>query len=295
MNAMEPDPNDLGCQDLGYWELYTRWLQYACFLPIFRSHGTDAAREIWRFGEEGSPFYDTIARFIRLRYSLLPYLYSLVALVTREGVMMIRALALEFPNDIMTHAITDQYLFGKELLVCPVTRPMYYQRGSQPIDVQDKSRSVYLPSGCDWYDFWTNSVYRGGQQIIANAPLEKMPLFVRAGSILPMTDPMQYVDEISDLPYVITIYSGKDARFVLYEDAGDGYTYERGEFATVAMAWKDAERSFSIGDRAGGFAEMVIERLLYVKLISEGHEQERKIRYAGDEILYVSRHHEVEK
>ncbi len=129
MDALAPDPNDTGSTDLGFWELYTRWLQYAVFLPMFRSHGTDVPREIWRFGEEGSLFYDVIAACIRLRYRLLPYIYSLAAAVTREGVAMVRAVALEFPADIRTHAVADEFLFGPALLVCPVTQPMYYRPG----------------------------------------------------------------------------------------------------------------------------------------------------------------------
>src|SRR6185312_6476493 len=133
MNALEPDTADSGCCDLGFRELYTRWLQYAVFLPMFRSHGTDAAREIWRFGDEGDLFYDIIAKYIRLRYQLIPYIYSLAAQVTFASYTMLRAVALDFPDDRNTHSITDQYLFGPALLVCPVVEAMYYGIGSQPI------------------------------------------------------------------------------------------------------------------------------------------------------------------
>ncbi len=141
-DVLEPDPNDTGCRDLGYWELYTRWVQYGVFLPMFRSHGTDAAREIWRFGEEGSPFYDTIARYIRLRYQLMPYIYSLAAHVTFGAYTLMRAVALEFPDDLATHNILDQYVFGPALLVCPVTEPMYYRSNSELIAnaVEDPAR-----------------------------------------------------------------------------------------------------------------------------------------------------------
>jgi alpha-D-xyloside xylohydrolase len=199
MDALAPDPEDTGSTDLGFWELYTRWLQYAAFLPMFRSHGTDVPREIWRFGEEGSPFYDAIATCIRFRYRLLPYIYSLAAAVTRNGVAMVRALALEFPADIRTHAITDEFLFGRSLLVCPVTQPMYYDQGSRAINDVAKRREVYLPAGCEWFDLWDGRLFEGGQAIVVNAPLERIPVFVRAGSILPMTQPMQFVDELPTL------------------------------------------------------------------------------------------------
>jgi alpha-D-xyloside xylohydrolase len=292
MEAMEPDPNDLGCRDLGYWELYTRWVQYAAFLPMFRSHGTDAAREIWRFGEEGTIFYDTIAAFIRLRYELMPYLYSLVARVTHAGVMMMRALALEFPLDTAAHEIRDEYLLGPSLLVCPVTSPMYFEAGSRPLQDVSKTRSVYLPQGAGWYDFWTDVLEEGGSTVVADAPLEKMPLYVRAGSIVPMTRAMQYADEDISAPYQIRVYCGADAVFELYEDAGDGYAYEAGAYATIRLSWNDAERECCIGARQGSFPELVAEREYNIRWIGlaaassgvSAHAQ--TFQYAGEEIRY---------
>ncbi len=284
MNATEPDPADDGCKDLGFWELYTRWLQYAAFLPMFRSHGTDAAREIWRFSDEGTPFYDAIAFFIRLRYRLMPYLYSLVAQVTRSSAMMVRALALEFPDDAMTHALDDEYLFGPALLVCPVTTPMYYDTGSRQITKAAKTRRVYLPRDCGWFDFWTNRLHSGGQIIIADAPLDKIPLYVRVGSILPMTEAMQYTDEIRDAPYEIRVYCGADAEFVLYEDAGDGYEYEAGAFALIRMAWNEVHRELSISAREGTFPSLVQEREYRIVFISEHGVGAKKFMYSGDAV-----------
>ena len=147
MEGTEPIENDTGCTDLGYWELYTRWRQYGCFLPMFRSHGTDAAREIWCFGDAGNPFYDTIARFIRLRYQLLPYIYSVAAGVADDGLALLRPVAMVYPLDAETYDLTDQYFFGPGLMVCPVVHPMHYDRGSVPLEGVAKSRSVYLPQG----------------------------------------------------------------------------------------------------------------------------------------------------
>jgi alpha-D-xyloside xylohydrolase len=284
MNAMEPDPADDGCKDLGYWELYTRWLQYAAFLPMFRSHGTDAAREIWRFGEEGTPFYDVIAFFIRLRYRLMPYLYSLVSAVTRSSVMMMRALALEFPEDDTTHTIGDEYLFGPALLVCPVTVPMYYDVGSRSILDAAKTRPVYLPRGCGWFDFWTNALHSGGQTVVADAPLDKIPLYARAGSIVPMTETMQFVDEIQDAPYEIRVYCGADAEFVLYEDAGDSYEYEAGAFALTYLAWNEARRELSISAREGTFPSLAQEREFCIAFVSVHGFETKKVMYSGNAV-----------
>jgi hypothetical protein len=281
MNAMEPDPGDEGCKDLGYWELFTRWVQYGAFLPMFRVHGTDAAREIWRFGDPGSPFYDAIERFILLRYRLLPYLYSLMAAVTRAGVMMMRALALEFPGDVSTHCILDEFMLGPALLVCPVTMPMYYRAGSVPVTDTAKTRTAYLPHGCAWFDFWTNARHPGGTTVLADAPLDTMPLYARTGSIVPMTDAMQFVDEIPHAPYQIRVYCGADAEFTLYEDAGDGYEYEKGAFALIRMTWKEEAGEFCMMEREGGFRSMVEERDCRVELICERGVEVREGRYVG--------------
>lgn len=239
MTALEPDPADTGCKDLGFWELYVRWVQYAAFLPMFRSHGTDAAREIWRFGEAGTPFYDAIAKYIRLRYQFLPYIYSLAAQVTLNGRAMLRAVALDFPEDPRTHDLTDQFMFGPGLMVCPVTQPMYYGPNSTPLPATTaKTRTVYLPAGRQWYDFWTNQLHKGGQTITVDAPLDTIPLFIPAGTILPLSvEPQQYVGEKTDAPVELRIYPGAEATFHLYDDPGDGYGYERGAYCFQQLTW----------------------------------------------------------
>ena len=229
-SAQSPDPNDTGCTDLGYWELYTRWLQYAAFVPMFRSHGTDAPREPWRFGEPGTAFYDAIVQYIRLRYQLLPLIYSVAAQVSLNSWSMMRAVALDFPQDLRTHGLTDQFMFGPGLMVCPVTKPMYYGPNSEPISSAEKTRPVYLPRAAGWYDFHTRAWFPGGSSIDAIAPLEIIPLFARAGAIVPMCPAMQYVDEIQDAPYEVRVYCGADGVFPLYEDEGDNYNYERGRY-----------------------------------------------------------------
>jgi alpha-D-xyloside xylohydrolase len=283
-NATGPDPKDTGCTDCGFWELYVRWLEYGVFLPMFRSHGTDAAREIWRFGEAGTPFYDAIAKYIRLRYQLIPYIYSLAAQVTLNSYTLMRAVALDFPDDAATHDLTDQYLFGSALMVCPVTRPMYFQRNSEPVRDAAKSREVYLPKGGRWYDFWTDKAYAGGQTINADAPLETIPIFVRAGAILPMSPVMQYVDEIPDAPYEIRIYRGAGGEFSLYEDAGDNYDYETGGCAIVKLTWNDDRGELVISGRQGSFATLVKSREYRLVFVSEQGRETRTARYTGQEI-----------
>jgi len=290
-DALEPDANDRGCQDRGYWELYTRWLQYAAFLPMFRSHGTDAAREIWRFGEEGTLFYNVIARYIRLRYELLPYIYSLAAAVTREGSPMLRAVALQFPNDARTHDLLDEYLFGPSLLVCPVTEPMYFLPGSRPaqhakhsVQHAPYSRSVYLPAGRRWFDFWTNAGFEGGQRIQAHAPLETLPIFVPEGSILPMSEAVEHVGQQPDAPYEIRVFTGQDARFTLYEDSGDGYEYERGAFSLIELLWRQKDRRLTIGRRKGSFAGMTPRREWRIVLISDARCARHSVAYTGEEV-----------
>ncbi len=283
-DLVEPDPSDTGCTDLGYHELYTRWLQYAVFLPIFRSHGTDAPREIWRFGEPGTPFYDTIANYIRLRYQLIPYIYSLAAQVTLNGYTLMRPVALDFPDDTATYNLTDQYMFGSAFMVCPVTQPMYYRRNSEPILDAPKTRKVYLPKAIQWYDFWTEKIFVGGQTIEADAPLDIIPLFVRAGSILPMAPVMQYVDEHPDAPYEIRIYCGADGEFTLYEDAGDGYDYEQGAYALVHMSWNNNRGELIISERVGRFEGMIESREFQLIFISDRGRVTKTVRYTGKQV-----------
>ncbi len=282
--ALAPDPKDTGCTDLGYWELYTRWLQYAAFLPMFRSHGTDAPREPWRFGEPGTEFYDAIVQYIRLRYRLLPYIYSVAAQVTLNSWTMMRALALDFPHALKTHDISDQYLFGPGLMVCPVTKPMYYGRNSEPITGAEESRSVYLPSGTGWYDFQTETYFRGGKRVEAPAPLGVIPVFARAGAIVPMSLSMQYVDEIPGAPYEIRVYRGASGAFPLYEDEGDNYNYECGRFSIAMLHWDEFDGELTIAARVGGFDGMVTSREFRIVFISRSGRTSCSVVYNGEEM-----------
>lgn len=284
MDGTEAIANDNGCTDLGYWELYTRWLQYGCFLPMFRSHGTDAAREIWRFGDAGNRFYDTIAKFIRLRYQLLPYIYSVAAGVADSGLAMMRPVAMQYPHDSATFDLTDQYLFGPGLMVCPVTTPMFFGRESTPIKDAKESRPVYLPAGNGWYDFWSDAFHAGGQTLDAAAPLEQIPLFVPAGSILLMGPVTQHAAPAGEEPLEVHVYTGADASFVWYEDAGDGYAYESGECARVKIEWNEASQRLRLSARDGSFVGMVSSRDLKVTLHTPGKQKEFAATYDGTAI-----------
>ena len=227
-----------GVADKGYRELYARWMQFGCFLPMFRSHGTDTPREIWNFGQKGEPVYDAIEAAIKLRYRLMPYIYALAGGVWRDNGMMLRPLLFDFPHDRRAAATADAFMLGPSLLVCPVTEPMYYGRESVPLD-REKRWTCYLPSGCDWYDFWTGTRYSGGQSVTVDAPLDRIPLFVRAGAIIPMAEGLQYAGQKPEGPLKIHVWRGADGAFDLYDDAGDGYGYERGEYTVTRLRWDD--------------------------------------------------------
>ena len=248
-----------GCDDPGYRELYVRWLQLGTFLPMMRSHGTDTPREVWRFGKPGEVVYDTLVRFIRLRYRLLPYIYSIAAAETLHHYTMMRMLAFDFRDDGRVLEIDDQFMFGPALMVCPVT-----EAGAM-------SRDVYLPKKSDWYDFWTGEMYAGGQTVRAAAPLEIMPLFVRAGSIVPLGPEVQSAEDGLDEPIELRVYIGSDGRFELYEDENDNYNYERAAYAITPIAWNDRERKLTVGPREGEFAGMVRRREFGVTLVRPGH------------------------
>jgi alpha-D-xyloside xylohydrolase len=244
---------DLGVEDMGYRELYVRWFQYGAFLPMFRAHGTDTPRELWRFGQPGEMFYDALVKFLRLRYRLLPYIYSLAGMVTHEDYTMMRALPFDFRCDPDTYDIDDQFMLGPALLVNPITRAMYYTAESTQLKGVSKTRSVYLPAGADWYDFWTGEHYSGGQTIIADAPLDTMPLYVRSGSIVPIGPDIQHTGESTDAPIELHIYPGHDGHFTFYDDEGDNYNYEQGHFAMIRLSWDEAARRLTLHDRQGGY------------------------------------------
>lgn len=284
---------DKGVEDLGYRELYVRWFQYAAFLPMFRAHGTDTPREIWRFGNPGELIYDTLVKYLRLRYRLIPYIYSVAGQVTQNDYTMMRALPFDFRQDCKTYDIQDEYMFGPALLVCPVTTPMYYAANSTPLAGVEKTRKVYLPSGSDWHDFWTGKRYVGGQTILADAPLETMPLYVRSGSILSIGPQIQFTDEHPDAPIELWVYPGQDGQFLWYEDEGDNYNYEQGSLATIQLHWDESARQLILDKREGNYPGMQTRKTFRVVLangkpfdpLAAPMSDARTVQYDGEQII----------
>ncbi|MGV8976620.1 MAG: TIM-barrel domain-containing protein [Cellulomonas sp.] len=274
-----PDPDGMwfwrgdfadGVADLGYRELYVRWLQMGTFLPIMRSHGRCTPREPWQFGDVGDVHYDAIAAFLRLRYRLLPYLYSLAGATTQHAYTPMRSLVFDFRHDPAVFDVTDQFMLGPALLVCPVTHPIHHGPDSEPLTGVPLTRRVYLPAGCDWYDFWTGRRHLGGQTIDADASLDRIPLFVRAGSVLPLGPVVEHTGQDPHGPVELRVFPGADGTFELYDDAGDGYGYEGGELTTTLLDWSDATRTLTIGDRTGSYPAMPDRRRFAVVVVGEG-------------------------
>ena len=234
---------DDGPKDPAYCELFTRWYQWAAFLPVFRGHGTDFRRELWEFDNPAAPFYDALLKANRVRYELMPYIYSAAGKVWLEDELIIKPLAYEFYDDRNTWNILDQYMFGESMMVCPVTKPMYFTDKAN----NEKTRRVYLPEGCGWYEYFTERFYEGGQWIEAAAELDHIPVFVREGSIIPKTEAALSTEEqTGEITY--NIYAGKDAEYILYEDKGDGYGYEKGEYTLTTIRWDDKAKVLSPGN-----------------------------------------------
>ncbi|MTV37742.1 glycoside hydrolase family 31 protein [Duganella radicis] len=236
--------------DPAYAELYTRWYQFGAFNPMFRVHGTGEGKEIWRFNAATQKILrDTT----QLRYRLLPYIYAASWDVTSRHGTMMRALAMDFRNDAQAVATADQYMFGKALLVAPVMTPN--------TDV----RTVYLPAKQDWFDFWTGKRYAGGKVVAAKADIATIPLFARAGSILPLGPDVQYADQKSEQPVELRVYPGQDGSVELYDDAGDGQGYTQGEYATRAIRWNQASGKLAIAPWQGNFPGLRGEQAFVVR------------------------------
>ena len=264
-----------------FQELYVRWMQYGLFCPVFRSHGADAPREIWQFGKKGEPVYDAIEKQIRLRYRLIPYLYSTAWQVTSNNDSYMRPLFSDFAADKKVWNITDEFLFGRSILAAPIVKAQYTEEKIIRTDAMTgwnrqnatdgsaagaidftatKTTTKYLPKGAAWYDFWTNKQYKGGQDVTLETTLDRVPMFVRAGSILPLGPEMQYVGEKAWDNLELRIYPGANGSFTLYEDEGDNYNYEKGQYATITFQWNDKARTLTIGERKGSYPGMLQKR-----------------------------------
>jgi alpha-D-xyloside xylohydrolase len=238
-------------------ELNTRWFQWGTFVPLLRVHGQDdrtGPREMWNFGEQT---YQTQLKFDRVRYRLLPYIYSLAGEITQRAGTMMRPLVMDFRADDAVWEIWDQYLFGPALMVSPVT------------DYQARSRNVYLPQTAGgWYDFWTGTAEAGGQTLDAPAPYDSIPVFVRAGSIIPTGPELEFTEQAPADPITLFVYAGADGSFTLYEDDGLSYGYEDGSFSEIPLSYDDTAGVLTIGTRSGEFPGMLAERTFRIVLVS---------------------------
>ncbi len=286
-----------------FQELYVRWMQYGLFCPVFRSHGADAPREIWQFGKKGESVYDAIEKTIRLRYRLIPYIYSMAWQVTSNNESYLRPLFSDFATDKRVWNMPDEFMFGRSILAAPIVEAQYTEEkiikedamtGWDRKDVRSKmgdGRSVdwgttkttvkYLPKGTYWYDFWTGARLKGGQEVSSQTTFDRVPMFVRAGSILPLGPEMQYVGEKAWDNLELRVYPGADATFTLYEDEGDNYNYERGVYTTIPMTWNDRTRTLTIGQRKGNYPGMLQSRKFTIVLPDN---TSKVVEYQGESI-----------
>lgn len=293
------------CHNPQFQELFIRWMQYALFCPVFRSHGTDCPREIYQFGEKGEPVYDAIEQTIRLRYRLLPYLYSTAWQVTHNHQSFMRPLVADFANDKNTWLKGDMFMCGASVLAAPITHPQYTKEkiiktdamsgwdrsaNTNMVDTRmtapfDESRTAhfYLPKGTDWYYYWTEERYKGGNNIEVITRLDETPMFVRAGTILPLADVVQHTTIACWDKLELKVFPGSNGHFTLYEDEGDSYQYEKGAYSTIDVSWDEQEHLLTIGPRCGHFKGMTPTKTFVVTLV--GKQLKKEVTYNGQEMV----------
>ena len=265
--------------DLKEWrELQARWNQFGCFVPLYRTHGQWPTREVWNIAPADHPAYKTIVAYDKLRYRLMPYLYSMAGMVHFKDYTMMRGLVMDFNGDDNVYDIKNQWMFGPALMACPVG------------EYQKYSRVVYLPKQKGWYDFYTGKHYAGGQTIVADAPFDKIPVFVPEGSILPVGPEMEWSDQKKAELIDLYVYAGKDGSYTLYEDEGTNYNYEKGKYAMIDFKYNDAQKTVTIAARKGSFDGMLQKRRFNIVLVSDNNQQGislakapkgKMVKYAG--------------
>ena len=295
-----------GARNPSFQELYVRWIQFGAFTPIMRSHGTDVPREIYNFGTKGEPIYDAIEKSIHLRYSLLPYIYSVARDITHSQSTMMRALVMDFDDEKVTET-NNEYMFGKSILVAPVLNAQYTPETIVKTDensgwnknekkdnnivsvdfTQPKTSKVYLPSGTKWFDFWTNKSYSGGQELTTQTSIDKIPLYIKAGSILALGPQVQFATEKKWDNLEIRVYPGADGEFTLYEDENDNYNYEKGAFSTILFKWNEKSQTLTISERKGAFTGMLPMRNFNIIVLSSlNNEMTKSVSYKGEKSTY---------
>ena len=289
-----------GARNPAYRELYVRWMQFGVFTPMMRSHGTEVPRELYYYGKKGETVYDALTAAVRLRYSLLPYIYSTSWEVTNRQSTFMRALMMDFANDKKVWNIGNEYMFGRSLLVAPVLHAQYTPEVAKKVSADDgwnqntgegnvtsltdvdfsqaKSTKVYLPAGTAWYDFWTNEKQDGGREITRETTLDLIPLYVKAGSILPIGPDVQYATEKKWDHLEIRVYPGANGHFILYEDEFDNYNYESGAYTEIPFIWNESARTLTIDRRKGSYEGMPVNRKFSI-VWADG--TRREVNYTG--------------
>ena len=261
-------------EDLKEWrELQTRWSQFGTFIPLFRVHGQWPLREIWNIAPDNHPAYQSFVYYDKLRYRLMPYLYSMAGWVHTKDYTMMRGLVMDFNGDREIYDVKDQWMFGPALMACPVG---YYKA---------RSRKVYFPKQSGWYDLYTGEHIDGGQTLVVDAPYDKIPVFVREGSIIPYGPEIQYTDEKPADLITLYVYAGSNGEFQLYEDEGTNYNYEKGKYATIDITYDDAAKTLSFGKRQGEFRGMLKERRFLIVYVTK--EQPRELDFVPQKALLL--------
>jgi alpha-D-xyloside xylohydrolase len=267
------DPKNVAVQ-----ELKARWMEWGTFMPLMRTHcSSPMVSEIYEMGHQGDWAYDAIVGAIKLRYRLLPYTYSNLGDCVQHDGSMMRPLVMDFANDQKASRLNDEYLFGRNLLVKPITDPMFTWRDSKKNghliypDVKQAAApvKVYLPKGAKWYDFWDNTVYEGGEDILRPCSIDIMPVFVKAGTIMPFGPDVQYSNEKPWDSLEIRVYPGENGNYTLYEDEGDNYDYEKGQFSEITFSWDDKAHRLTISPRRGSFKGMLKDRTFNIVLVDK--------------------------
>lgn len=285
-------------------ELTVRWTQMGVFTPMMRSHGADCPREIYNFGKRGEPVFDALEEAVRLRYALLPYIYSTAWDVSAGRSSFMRPLVMDFPADRRGHDCRDEYMFGRQLLVAPVVKAQYTPETVIDIDentgwdkpsaghgtsaadgvdfLQQRTTDVYLPAGTDWYDFFTGKRFKGGVKVSVPVTIKSIPVFARAGAIIPIGPDVQYASEKPWDNLTIQVYPGADGTFTLYEDEGDNYNYKKGVYSVIDMEYDAKRNILTISDRRGSYPGMLSERKFRVVNMHTGKTLD--IGYSGTKV-----------
>jgi alpha-D-xyloside xylohydrolase len=267
-------PNE---EDLAEWrEMNARWFQFGAFCPVFRSHGQYPYREIYNISPEGHEVYKTMVDYTNLRYRLMPYIYSIAGKTFHNDYTIMRGLIMDFPHDAKVKDIGDQYMYGSSLLINPV------------YEYKSRKRNLYLPKGQSWYELHSGKLVEGGQQITADAPLERMPVYIKAGSIIPTGPALQYTGEKNADVLRVFVYAGANGSFELYEDEGVNYNYEKDKFSIIPMKYDDASNTLTIGERQGVFEGMITKRKIEIVWVNNNKPVGMDFSVAPDQVVEYS-------